>query len=319
MVGPIGTSTLSKRAIWIVGGIAVIVAVITMVIAVRHFGWLLVPWLIPFLFLAGAVALWHHRSGVTRVILLGACVLSIVAIAAYDVHASFYPNNEASTKVLVKPATDIPKPAAGTPANPPATTSPPAATPDPKDKALADMKAAMEKMQADMAAMQAKNGTSADGEKDSGGKPAGDAGSPLPTGELGGILPEGVKSGEEGSLPLEAKRCWYSHPNELSCKFFIENKDLQFHSIDVMDSSGTIHSPDENKSFPVWRSDGSIKFRGDLNRAVLIHDDPTDIVTTITDAIAGATHVSFIVNVSGMDAVLHTYTFSKIPVVNLYQ
>ncbi len=317
MFETIETESSNKIALWIIGGIVASVAGIAMV------AWLGPLWLIPLFILAGAAALWQYQQEWVRVALIYACILSIVIVGAYDVRGWLNQKAEADAAAaaadLAAKNAKIPKPPAGTPMTPPSTTPP--ATTDQKEKELADTKAELEKMKADIAELRAEKTAEDGGTKDSGKTTPQPAEASLPRGELGGILPEGVAPGEEGSLPVEADHCWYSHIHEMTCKFFIMNKDTQYHTMDVMDSQGSTYGNGESNHFDVWRFGGSIRFAGtDVDeRAVLVHNVKNDILATFAEPVGGVTDVSFILNVSGMDAKNHPFTFSRIPVKNIYQ
>lgn len=302
---------MKKIVPYIVGGIAAIVIGIAVVI---RFGAL---WLIPLFILAGTILFWRYWHGWFRFVPTYIGILCVVIIGAYNIHGQLGQKSEARVTTVESLATQnakIKKPSAGSLITPANTTSPNMA--DVQNEELTKMQSELEKMKVDMAELQIKKSVERRAEEDTNDNAAG---APTPMGELGGILPEGVKDGEEGSLPTEANLCWYSHIHEMTCRFFIMNKDQQVHTMDVMDSQGSTYGNDESKHFDVWRFGGAIRFAGGDDRMALIHNVKNDILATFVEPIGGVTSVSFLLNISGMDARNHSFTFSNIPVRDIYQ
>ena len=313
MFDTIETQNPNKIAPWIVGGMAVIVAGIAVV------AWLDLLWLIPLFILAGAMASWRYRREWVRITLIYACILSVVIIAAYNVRERRDQKAEAEAAAANEFATvnaKIPKPPAGAPATPPITAPPDQA------KEFADMKAALDKANAAIATLQA-HGTGNQGRPAAGAtgdESDGNTGSVAvaqPPDDLSGKLPNDVEPGEEGPLPVKAKNCWYSGINEMTCRFFVVNKERQSRIMDVMDSNGTTSNDEESRRFITWRSGGAIRYAGGDNRAVLIHNVKNDILITFAEPDGGVNKVSFTLNLSGVpDAIPHQYDFANIPVVD---
>jgi|GEM_PF-2462058 hypothetical protein len=316
MFDAIETQNPNKVVLWIVGGIAAIAAGSA---AVAYLGLL---WLIPFLLLAGAMAFWKYRYGWVKITLIYAAILSVVMISAYDVREWYNHKDDSGSKDLKTLESGKDKPLAGTPATPPNT--PPTTAPPDQVKELADMKAALDKANAAITALQAqgaggKGGTKAgDGTGSDSGDNAGSVAVAQPPDDLSGILPDDTKPGEEGLLLVKAKNCWYSHINEMTCRFLAINKDRQPHTMDVMDSSGTTSNGEESSRFITWRFGGAIRYADGDNRATLLHNVRNDILITFVEPTGGVNKVSFLLNLSGMDAINHAFPFSDIPVVRRY-
>lgn len=279
--------------LWIVG---VIVVTIACSVGFAYLGW---PLIFPLLLFAGAATAYRfHPDQRIGIGFFFAGLIIFVALIAHGVHASRMKAADDAAKALI--ASGKPKPPAGTPASPPATS-----------QQLADMQVALNKANAAIAALQAQKGN--------GGKTGENGGTGTtpapPADDLSGILPDGVAPGEEGSLLIKAKNCWYSDLNKMTCRFFVVNKDRQPHAMDVMDSEGTTHNAEESRNFITWRFGGAIRYNGGENRVTLNHGVRNDILATFDEPDGGVNKVSFTLNLSGMDAVAHKAPFSSIPVI----